>query len=89
VSHSRFGRFGRFGEAGLWVLVALRHGPRGTLRLLDEVRDLGGRIGPATLLGAVARLERLDLIEGTAVDGTRAYRLIEQRADSSVRGGTT
>ena len=69
-------RFGRFGETSLWVLVALRHGPRTVVRLHDDVRDLDGRVGPGTLLGAVARLQDLELIERTVNgDGRRAYRL--------------
>ena len=62
---------GRYGETAMWVVVALVHGPRTVVGLLDTVRDLDGRIGPGRLLGAVARLERLDLIERS--DGT--YRL--------------
>lgn len=73
------GRFGRFGETAMWILVALRDGPRNIVPLLDEVRAMDGRVGPGTLYGAVARLERLDLIEPTNIgDGQRAYRLTEQ-----------
>jgi DNA-binding PadR family transcriptional regulator len=69
-------RFGRFGETGMWILVALRTGPHPIVRLLDRVRDLDGRIGPGTLFGAVARLERAALIEQIAdSDGSGAYRL--------------
>jgi DNA-binding PadR family transcriptional regulator len=72
-------RFGRFGETALWILVALREGPRSVVRLLDEVRALDGRVGPGTLYGAVARLEGLALIEPTTNDGgRRAYRLTTQ-----------
>jgi DNA-binding PadR family transcriptional regulator len=74
-------RLGRFGETAMWVLVALRGGPRNVARLLDEVRALDGRVGPGTLYGAVARLERLDLIEPTPNGkGLRAYRLTEHGA---------
>ena len=54
---------GRYGETAMWVVVALVEGPRTTVGLLDAVRDLDGRIGPGRLLGAVARLERLGLID--------------------------
>ena len=74
-------RFGRFGETALWVLVALREGPRNVARLLDDVRSLDGRVGPGTLYGAVARLERLSLIERTTNGhGRPAYRLTERGA---------
>ena len=67
---------GRFGETAMWVLVALRPGPASATGLLDAVRDLDGRIGPATLFGALARLERLSLVHSTATSaGARAYRL--------------
>ena len=75
-------RFGRFGETGMWILVALREGPRSVARLLDDVRALDGHVGPGTLYGAVARLERLALIEPTTNGGgRRAYRLTEPLAD--------
>lgn len=78
------GRFGRFGETALWILVALREGPRNVVRLLDDVRELDGRVGPGTLYGAVARLERLSLIEATVNGGgRRAYRLTEHGAASA------
>lgn len=60
----------------MWVLVALREGPRSVARLLDDVRARDGRVGPGTFYGAVARLERLRLIEPMATDeDRRAYRL--------------
>ncbi|MFL5727443.1 MAG: hypothetical protein ACJ76W_02280 [Chloroflexota bacterium] len=62
---------GSYGETAMWIVVALFEGPRTAVGLLDAVRDLDGRIGPGRLLGAVARLERLELIE--RADG--AYRL--------------
>ena len=67
---------GRYGETALWVVVALVHGPRTLVGLLDAVRDLDGRIGPGRLLGAVARLERLRLIEPAPTGADqRTYRL--------------
>ena len=75
----------------MWVLVALRGEPRGVARLLDEVRQLDGRVGHGTFYGAVARLEWLALIEPTTNGGgRRAYRLTEQGAAASsaaARGG--
>lgn len=67
---------GRFAETAMWVLVALRSGPAGAAAILDTVRRLDGQVGPATLFGALARLERLTLIERTATGaGAPAYRL--------------
>jgi DNA-binding PadR family transcriptional regulator len=84
-------RLGRFGETAMWILVALRDGPHNVTRLLDDVRELDGQVGPGTLYGAVARLERLALIEPTTNgEGRRGYRLTEQGAAAPVaaaRGG--
>lgn len=67
---------GRFAEPAMWILVALRGGPKGGHRLLDEIRALDGEVGPGTLFGAIARLEHLALIELTRNGGGRpAYRL--------------
>lgn len=60
----------------MWVLVALHSGPRELPTLLDDVRSLDGPIGHGTLLGAVARLERLELVEPAArAASAPAYRL--------------
>jgi DNA-binding PadR family transcriptional regulator len=60
----------------MWVLVVLRGGPRAVARLLDEVRTFDGPLGHGTLYAAVARLERLALVEPTTNGGGRpAYRL--------------
>jgi DNA-binding PadR family transcriptional regulator len=86
-------RLGRFGETAMWILVALREGPRNVARLLDDVRALDGRVGPGTLFGAVARLERLALIEPTTNGdaGQRAYRLTGRAAAiaASAEGGAS
>jgi DNA-binding PadR family transcriptional regulator len=68
--------FGRFAAAAGLVLAALRDGPRPNVGLYDYVRALDGPIGAGTLYAALARLERLDLIEPTTIGGERrAYRL--------------
>jgi DNA-binding PadR family transcriptional regulator len=86
-------RLGRFGETAMWILVALRDGPANVTRLLDTVRALDGHIGPGTLYGAVARLERLRLIEPTRNgNGRRAYRLTQpgdERANAAREGVVT
>jgi DNA-binding PadR family transcriptional regulator len=72
--------FGRFAEPARLVLAALRDGPRKHVRLFDDVRALDGPVGPGTLYAAVARLERLGLIEPIISDGGRAYRLTGSRS---------
>jgi DNA-binding PadR family transcriptional regulator len=69
------GGFGRFAEPARLVLAALRDGPRQHVPLFDDVRALDGPVGPGTLYAAVARLERLGLIEPITSGGRRAYRL--------------
>jgi DNA-binding PadR family transcriptional regulator len=77
----------------MWILVALRDGPSSVARLLDTVRALDGQVGPGTFYGAVARLERLRLIEGTTNgNGGQAYRLPQlrdERADAARGGAVT
>jgi DNA-binding PadR family transcriptional regulator len=67
---------GRYLEPALWVLIALDAGPLGLPELLDGVRRLDGPMGHGSLLGSLARLERLQLVEkGFTADGSRVYRL--------------
>jgi DNA-binding PadR family transcriptional regulator len=78
---------GRFAETARLVLAALRDGPRQHVQMFDEVRALDGPVGPGTLYGTVARLERLGIIESISngAGGRRAYRLIGPgRADELV-----
>jgi DNA-binding PadR family transcriptional regulator len=82
------GRYGRFAEPARLILVALRDGPHGPVRLFDEVRELDGPIGPGSLYAAIARLERRGLIEPLlAGDGRRAYRLTDRAAGTIAMGG--
>jgi hypothetical protein len=61
---------GRYAEPARWVLVVLDDGPRPVIGLLDDVRRLDGRVGHATLLGTLARLEQRAWIAcAPAVDG--------------------
>lgn len=86
-------RLGRFGETAVWILVALRDGPSSIVSLLDTVRTLDGQVGPGTFYGAVARLERLRLIEPSlSGHGRTGYRLAsagDQRSNAVRRGATT
>jgi len=67
----------------MWIVVALFEGPRTAIGLLDAVRDLDGRIGPGRLLGAVARLERLELIERADGDYRLGRRVLSSRSQTS------
>jgi DNA-binding PadR family transcriptional regulator len=66
-------------EPALLILVSLASGPKhGYAVILDVEALCGVRMGPGTLYGAIARLERLGLIEPlTAQDRRRPYRLTD------------
>jgi DNA-binding PadR family transcriptional regulator len=76
-------KLGRFAEPALWVLVALRRGPAAATTLLVAVRRLDGEVGPATLLGALSRLERSELIERSTADRPPMYRLTNYSSEAS------
>ena len=68
----------------MWVLTVLQAGPRHLARLLDDVRAIDGPIGHGTLMAAVARLERLALVDSSVVEGgRRAYRLTAAAAGAA------
>ena len=55
---------GRFADPSLHILVALSDGPKHGYAIMAEVEALSTRsLGPGTLYGALARLERRGLIE--------------------------
>lgn len=68
---------GRFAEPSLFILVSLGDGPKHGYAILARVEELTGRsLGPGTLYGAIARLERRGLIEALEAEGRRRpYRL--------------
>ena len=73
---------GRFSEPGLLILVSLSGGPKHGYAIMDDIESLRGvRLGPGTLYGALARLERRELIEALANDDRRRpYRLTARGA---------
>ena len=77
---------GRFGPTATWIVVALLGGPLGAVRLLDRVRELDGMVRPGSFYGAVARLERLEIIDPIAIDGRPGYRLDPRVAGDPRRG---
>jgi DNA-binding PadR family transcriptional regulator len=73
---------GRFSEPALLILVSLADGPKHGYAMLDDIDALAGvRLGPGTLYGALARLDRLGLIEAMPADRRRRpYRLTQAGA---------
>ena len=70
-------QLGRFAEPSLYILVSLSAGPRHGYAIMSDVEAMSGTpLGPGTLYGALARLERRGLIEALEpVDRRRPYRL--------------
>ena len=73
------------------MLISLADGPKHGYAMIEDIASLGGvRLGPGTLYGALARLERLGLIEALpANDRRRPYRLTEAGAavlEAELRG---
>ena len=68
---------GRFAEPSLYILVALGDGPKHGYAIMTDVEDFTGQpLGPGTLYGALARLEKRGLIEALEPeDRRRPYRL--------------
>lgn len=71
------GGLGRFAEPSLLILASLAGGPKHGYAMIEDIGAMAGvRLGPGTLYGALARLERLGLIEALpADDRRRPYRL--------------
>ncbi|HEY4634873.1 MAG TPA: PadR family transcriptional regulator [Candidatus Limnocylindrales bacterium] len=68
---------GRFAEPSLYILVALSDGPKHGYAIMTDVEAITGTpMGPGTLYGALARLERRGMIEALEPeDRRRPYRL--------------
>jgi DNA-binding PadR family transcriptional regulator len=73
---------GRFAEPSLYILVSLSEGPKHGYAIMSDVERISGApLGPGTLYGALARLERRGLIEPLApVERRRPYRITGQGA---------
>jgi hypothetical protein len=83
--NSSLRQLGRFSEPGLLILVSLADGLKHGYAILEDIQQLAGiRLGPGTIYGALARLERMGLIAALpAVERRRPYRLTGGRRDSS------
>jgi|SRR5688572_11284191 DNA-binding PadR family transcriptional regulator len=72
-----FLELGRFAEPSLYILVSLSDGPKHGYAIMTDVEQISGvPLGPGTLYGALARLERRGLIEALEPqERRRPYRL--------------
>jgi len=67
----------RYAEPSVLVLASLCGGPKHGYALIKDIEELAGTtLGPGTLYGALARLERDGLVEALpSQDRRRPYRL--------------
>ncbi len=68
---------GRFSDPALFILASLAGGEKHGYAMMGDIEALCGvRLGPGTLYGALARLERRGLVEPLASEERRRpYRL--------------
>ena len=68
---------GRFSDPALFILASLAGGEKHGYAMIEDIETMCGvRLGPGTLYGALARLERRGLVEALNVeDRRRPYRL--------------
>lgn len=73
---------GRYSDPSLLVLASLASGPNHGHAMIADIEQMSGaRLGPGTLYGAIARLERQKLIEPLPAEERRhPYRITRQGA---------
>jgi DNA-binding PadR family transcriptional regulator len=73
---------GRYSETALLILVSLADGPKHGYAIMEDVRQLANvHLGAGTLYGAIARLDRLGLVEPLPAENRRRpYRLTRSGA---------
>lgn len=63
---------GRFSEPALLILLSLADGDKHGYAIMEDVKQIAGvHLGPGTLYGALARLEKRGLIDPVASDNRR------------------
>ena len=74
---SEVSELGRFSDPALFILASLAGGEKHGYAMIEDIETMCGvRLGPGTLYGALARLERRGLVEALDVeDRRRPYRL--------------
>lgn len=78
------GDFGRHSEPALLVLVSLAERPKHGYSMMVDIEGLTGtRLGPGTLYGAIARLEKRGFIaQVESSDRRKPYRLTPAGEDA-------
>ena len=69
--------FGHFSDPALLILASLAEGPKHGYSMISDIEAITGiRLGPGTLYGALARLEKSGLIEALpSEERRRPYQL--------------
>ena len=63
---------GRFAEPSLYILASLADGPKHGYAIMADVESISGQpLGPGTLYGALARMEKRGLIEALEPEDRR------------------
>ena len=72
-----FDEMGRFADPALLILTSLAEQPRHGYGMMQDIEQFAGvQLGPGTLYGAIARLEKLAWIEPLPLEERkRPYRL--------------
>ena len=74
----------RFGEPSVLILTSLSGGAKHGYALIKDIEEIAGAtLGPGTLYGALARLERQGLVEALpAEERRRPYRITPAGAEA-------
>lgn len=66
------GDLGRFSDPGMLILASLAGGPKHGYAMMEDIEQMAGvHLGPGTLYGALARLEKRGLIRALAAEERR------------------
>ena len=78
--------FGRFSDPALLILSSLADGPNHGYGMINDIQRMAGvRLGPGTLYGALARLERSGLIKALPAEDRRHPYQLTPKGISALR----
>jgi DNA-binding PadR family transcriptional regulator len=78
---------GRFSDPALFILVSLAGGEKHGYAMMEDIEVMcGARLGPGTLYGALARLEKRGLVEPLASRERRKPYRITAAGASALEG---